>query len=338
MPLRAPADQGRDRGEPAVTRCRLGVSFGQESYLYSFPTGNPMNASRLTRFAEFLDARAKGGPGLQLVNPLPCSEKELLAFHTQEYIDHVKEASKAGVGLLDSGDTPAFEGVYEASLFPVGNTLNGLRLIMEGKVDHFFNPVGGLHHSSPSEARGFCVFNDSVIAISRALGEYKLRGVAYVDIDAHHGDGVYYEFEQDPRVIIGDIHEDGNYLYPGTGMEYEAGKGFGAGTKMNVGLAPGSGDKEFFEAFDRVVEFVRKARPEMIFFQCGADGLAGDPITDLRYTSAVHHYASKRLHELAHEVCEGRILAMGGGGYSPENVSAAWGKVAEELSGERPPS
>ena len=298
-----------------------------------------MNASRLTRFAEFLEERATAHSdksGLRLVKPKACSEKELLGFHTQEYVDRVKEASKAGVGLLDMGDTPVFEGVYEASLYPVGNTLNGLRMIMEREVDHFFNPVGGLHHSSPSEARGFCVFNDSVIAMSRALGEYKLRSVAYVDIDAHHGDGVYYEFEQDPRVIIGDIHEDGRYLYPGTGMDYEAGKGFGAGTKLNIGLAPGSGDPQFFEALDKVEEFDRKAKPEMIFFQCGADGLAGDPITDLRYTPAVHAYAAKRLHQLAHDVCEGRILAMGGGGYEPANVSAAWSAVVKELSGELP--
>ena len=330
-------DRGQGWRETAVKGCRLGVSFGQESFLYSFPTGNPMNASRLTPFAEFLDEEgAKGGTGFQLVKPRPCSEKELLVFHTQEYIGRVKEASKAGVGLLDMGDTPAFEGVYEASLFPVGNTLNGLRMIMEGKVDHFFNPVGGLHHSSPSEARGFCVFNDSVIAMSKALGEYNLKSVAYVDIDAHHGDGVYYEFEQDPRVIIGDIHEDGRYLYPGTGMEYEEGKGFAAGTKLNIGLAPGSGDPQFFQALDRVEGFVRKAKPELIFFQCGADGLAGDPITDLKYPAAVPAYAAKKLHQLAHDVCGGRILAMGGGGYDPVNVSAAWSAVVEELSGATP--
>lgn len=315
--------------------CRLGVSFGLESFLYSFPAGNPMNASRLTLFAEFLEERtAKGVPGLQVVKPLACSEKELLAFHTQEYINQVKEASMTGVGFLDMGDTPAFKGVYEASLYPVGSTLDGLKMVMEGNADHFFNPVGGLHHASPSEARGFCVFNDSAIAIGRALDEYKLRSVAYVDIDAHHGDGVYYEFEQDPRVIIGDIHEDGEYLYPGTGMDYEAGKGFGAGTKLNIGLAPGSGDSQFFDAFDRVEDFVRKSGPEMIFFQCGADGLAGDPITDLKYTAAVHAYAAGRLHTLAHEQCEGRLLAMGGGGYDPTNVDAAWSSVVEVLSGQ----
>ena len=316
--------------------CRLGVSFGQESFLYSFPHGNPMNATRLTRFAEFLDewGDAEGGERrFQAFRPRAGTERDLLAFHTQEYVDRIKDASRTGAGTLDRDDTPAFEGVYEASLYPVGNTLNGLKLILDGKVDHFFNPVGGLHHAGPDEARGFCVFNDSVIAISRALNEHRMRSVAYVDIDAHHGDGVFYEFEPDPRVIIGDIHEDGRFLYPGTGDERETGTGFGTGTKMNVALGPGSGDAQFFEAFNRVEEFVRRLRPGMIFFQCGADGLSGDPITDLNYTPSVHAYASMRLHRLAHELCDGRILAMGGGGYNPDNVLAAWSAVAKELSG-----
>ena len=311
------------------------MSFGQTSFLYSFPSGNPMSASRLSAFAEYLDGTGGGSHGdVQIVEPVAADESDLLVFHTKEYVDRVKEASKTGQGMLDSGDTPAFEGMYEASLFPVGNTLNGLKSILDGRFDHFFNPVGGLHHAAPDEARGFCVFNDSVIAISRALNQFKLRSVAYVDIDAHHGDGVYYEFEPDPRVVIGDIHEDGDFLYPGTGNERESGTGFGLGTKMNMGLPPGAGDPQFIEAFDKVEEFVRKSKPEMIFFQCGADGLDGDPITDLRYTPAAHAHAAKKLHRLAHEVSGGRILAMGGGGYNPANVSAAWSAVVRELSGQ----
>lgn len=294
-----------------------------------------MNSSRLALFSCYLDEVAgKGGDSskIDLVDPVAGSEEDLLVFHTKEFINRIKLASKTSGGLLDSEDTPAFRGMFEASLYPVGNSLNGLRLIMEGKVDHFFNPVGGLHHAGPDAARGFCVFNDCVIAISRAFNDFKLRKVAYVDIDAHHGDGVYYEFEPDPRVVIGDIHEDGRYLYPGTGAETESGTGSGLGTKMNIALAPGSGDAEFFEAFDKVEGFVRRSKPEMIFFQCGADGLAGDPITDLRYTARAHAYATKKLHVLAHKVCGGRMLAMGGGGYDPANVSAAWLEVVRELS------
>ena len=332
MGLRAGVTPTDERG---LRGCRLGVSFGQESLLYSFPQGIPMNASRLGEFAQALEGRESGGKrhGLRLVKPTQAKEKDLLEFHTRDYVDRVKDASRLGRGELGTEDTPAFQGIYEASLYPVGCTLTGLKSVLRGEVDHFFNPVGGLHHAAPDEARGFCVFNDSVIALSRALNEYGLNRVAYVDIDAHHGDGVYYEFEPDPRVVIGDIHEDGRFLYPGTGDQSEAGTGFGAGTKLNLGLRPGSGDREFFEAFDRVEEFVRKSRPEAIFFQCGADGLAGDPIADLSYTPAAHAYASSKLHSLAHEECGGRIIAMGGGGYNPANVRAAWMAVVEELSG-----
>jgi acetoin utilization protein AcuC len=329
-------DEGLEKaGEASLKGCKLGVSFGRESLLYSFPGGNPMNASRLALFAKRLDETSmepRSSGRFVIVEPVAASEEDLLLFHTKEYVERVRRVSKSGEGELNGYDTPGFKGVFEASLYPAGNTLNGLRCIMEGSFDHFFNPVGGLHHAAPREARGFCVFNDSVIAISRALNEFELKSVAYVDIDAHHGDGVYYEFEADPRVVIGDIHEDGKFLYPGTGDESEAGSGFGLGTKLNVGLAPGSGDEQFKRAFDRVEEFVCKSRPEMIFFQCGADGLAGDPIADLRYTSEAHAYASKRLHRLAHDVCGGKILAMGGGGYDPGNVCDAWLAVVSELA------
>lgn len=292
-----------------------------------------MNSSRLAVFAEFLEG--DGAKGVVRIPPSRAQEKDLTRFHSREYVERVKDASDVGHGELGSEDTPGFQGIYEASLFPVGNTLKGLRALLRGEVDHFFNPVGGLHHAAPDEARGFCVFNDSVIAISRALREYGMKRVAYVDIDAHHGDGVYYEFEPDPRVVIGDVHEDGRFLYPGTGDDSEVGTGFATGTKLNVCLPPGAEDAEFRSAFDRVVDFVRSKEPEIIFFQCGADGLKGDPIAHLAYTAEAHAYAAGELHRLAHEVCKGRLLAMGGGGYNPDNVSAAWSRVVEELASGR---
>ncbi len=291
-----------------------------------------MNKSRLTLFASSLSTFAQDKSNVTIIEPVAGTEEDLLVFHKKEYIQHVKEQSKTGEGDLNFYDTPVFKGVYEASLFPVGSTLSGLHYIMTGEFDHFFNPVGGLHHAYEDEARGFCVFNDSGIAISKAMNDYHLGRVAYIDIDAHHGDGIYYEFEPDPRVIIGDIHEDGRYLYPGTGNEAETGKAHGKGTKLNIPLQPGSTDREFFKAIDRVGEFVRAASPEFIFFQCGSDGLAGDPIADLQYSPVAHAYATEQFHRLSHEICQGRILAMGGGGYNPMNVSAAWMEVVKELS------
>jgi acetoin utilization protein AcuC len=307
--------------------CRLGVSFGKESELYSFPYPHPMNKSRTQLFAEWLKSSRA-----EIIEPVQATRDELLLFHTPEYVDLVRKSSRLGEGFLDYADTPSFRGVYEASLFAVGSTLEGLRLILEGGLDHFFNPVGGLHHAREGTAGGFCVFNDAAIALRRALSLPDLKRVAYVDIDAHHGDGVFYGFESDPRAIIGDIHEDGRFLYPGTGTATETGSGDAEGTKMNIPLPPGAGDREFVEAFGRIERFVRGFRPDLILLQCGADGLAGDPLAHLEYSSAAHARASSRLHSLAHEVCGGRILAMGGGGYDPYNVRAAWSAVVRELS------
>jgi acetoin utilization protein AcuC len=297
-----------------------------------------MSSARTELFAESVERimgnKEEGSePAISLVSPAAASEDDLLLFHTKAYVDFVKESSKVGTGNLDYGDTPSFKGVFEASLYPVGNTLNGIEFVLGGRFDHFFNPIGGLHHARRDRAAGFCVFNDAGIAVCELLEKKGLKRVAYVDIDAHHGDGVFYAFESDPRVFIADIHEDGHYLYPGTGDSSETGSEGAEGTKLNIPMRPWAEDLEFFEAFDRVERFVRKAKPEFILFQCGADCLAGDPITNLSYTAAVHSYASRKLHELSHEVCGGRILAMGGGGYDPLNVSEAWTAVISELSG-----
>ncbi len=312
----------------------MGVSWGRESTLYSFPNGHPLNNGRTEAFGASLSEMVSSEKEMRvsIIPPVIAREEELLLFHTKEYVDFVRSSSETGTGFLDYGDTPSFKGVYEAALFTVGNSLNGGQLIFEGKVDHFFNPVGGLHHARRDRAGGFCVFNDCAIAISRAIDKLGMKRVAYVDIDAHHGDGVYYGFEEDPRVVTGDIHEDGKYLYPGTGSAEEIGKGEAKGTKLNIPLAPGSSDEVFFEAFDKVLGFVKASKPEFIFLQCGADGLKGDPLTHLRYSPKAHAYAAMKLHELSHLICEGRILAMGGGGYNPRNVRDAWMGVVRELS------
>ncbi|MDA4111470.1 MAG: acetoin utilization protein AcuC [Thaumarchaeota archaeon] len=312
--------------------CKIGIAFGEESNLYSFPGGHPLNNSRTKLFEEaLLKLAGENSEQISIVKPVRASEKDLLLFHEQRYVDFVKQKSKEGTGFLDYGDTPSFPGVYEASLYTVGSSQFGLDQIVQGKVDHFFNPVGGLHHARRERAGGFCVFDDCAVVISRAIDEMGMKRVAYVDIDAHHGDGVYYGFKSDERVIIGDIHEDGAYLYPGTGFAYETGEGKGKGSKLNIPLGPGCGDAAFIEAFDRIETFIAGFNPEFIFLQCGADGLKSDPLTHLEYSSKAHAYATSRLHKLSHEICGGRMLAMGGGGYNPQNVRDAWIAVVEGM-------
>jgi acetoin utilization protein AcuC len=156
-----------------------------------------------------------------------------------------------------------------------------------------------------------------------------LKRILYVDIDAHHGDGVFYEFEDDPDLFIADIHEDGSFLYPGTGFESETGLGEARGTKLNLPLQPGATDSDFLSAFTKIETFVEPLDFELIIFQCGADGLSGDPLTHLKYSEKSHEYAAKVLHRIAHEKTGGRIIGLGGGGYNTENLAKAWNKVVE---------
>jgi acetoin utilization deacetylase AcuC-like enzyme len=198
-----------------------------------------MSRQRTRIFGPAVEKLAESSGGrLTLVSPVRGSEEEALMFHTRFYLDFVKSASEVGTGYLDYGDTPCFKGVYEASLYPVGSTLNGLKLILKGEFDHFFNPVGGLHHARRDRAGGFCVFNDAAVAASWLLENGTSR-LAYVDIDAHHGDGVFYSFESEPRVIIGDIHEDGR----GNQAEHPPGTPVG-GRGVQARLRPRGGVRE----------------------------------------------------------------------------------------------
>jgi acetoin utilization protein AcuC len=313
-------------------QCKVGIGYGQFSEKYSFPGGHPLNNSRTSLFFSQLEKQRRDHPNsITFVEEKSANEEEILSFHTKEYLARVKQASAEGRGFLDYGDTPAFKGVYEVSSKVVGTTLSGMRkVLLKQGIDHFFNPVGGLHHARRDSAEGFCVFNDAAVAIAVLEKEFpEIQRILYVDIDAHHGDGVFYGFEYDPKVFFADIHEDGHYLFPGTGFRQEAGKGEALGTKLNIPLEPEASDEDFLEAFQEVKQFVNTIDPQFIILQCGADGLAGDPITHLTYSSKVHREVALFLHEAAHKYCDGRVIALGGGGYNASNVKDAWLEVVE---------
>jgi acetoin utilization protein AcuC len=258
-----------------------------------------------------------------------ASEDDIQLFHSKSYIDFVKKSSIGGSGFLDKGDTPIFKGMFEASRYTVGSTLKALKMIMENKTSHAFNPIGGFHHAQKNAAAGFCIFNDVVIAIIYAKIKYNLNRILYLDIDAHHGDGVFYHFYDDPSVFIADIHEDGKSLYPGTGFKDEKGGKNAEGTKLSIPLPPLSGDDQFRKEFLEVESFVNKIKPELILFQSGGDCLRDDPLTHLQFTPKSHQFAAETLHKIAHTFCNGKILAMGGGGYNPQNTAKAWVEVVK---------
>lgn len=301
--------------------------YGEELGRYNFGADHPFGPDRLDAF--WNETRSRGlDQKVDIAHPQSCGEDALLRFHTPEYVERVQQQSKTGAGLLDYGDTPAFPGVYEATCTVVGTGLAAAEHILAGGQRAFI-PIAGLHHARRNRAGGFCVFNDIGVIIEQLRAVHGIERIAYVDIDAHHGDGVYYSFEDDPGVFIADLHEDGRYLYPGTGRADETGTGEAAGTKLNIPLPPNVDDETFRREWPRVEELVRAARPEFILLQAGADSILGDPITHMALSPASHRMAAERLRVLADELCAGRLLGLGGGGYNRSNLARAWNEVVE---------
>ena len=309
---------------------RARVYHGEALAAYGFGQGHPFGPDRLNAFWQEMIRRGLDRR-CDVATPVACTEDDLTLFHTSDYIARVKHQSQTGEGWLDDGDTPAFPGVFGAASVVVGSVLDGLKNILTGNCRRVFVPIAGLHHARRDGAAGFCVFNDIGVAIEALRRRHGIRRVAYVDIDAHHGDGVFYGFEDDPDLIFADLHEDGHYLYPGTGAADETGRGKAHGTKLNIPMEPGADDSAFRRAWPRVEEFVRAGKPGFIILQAGADSIAGDPITHLQYTPAAHAHAAESLCTLADEFCQGRILATGGGGYNRANLATAWCGVVEAL-------
>lgn len=297
---------------------------------YGFGDGHPFGPDRHDAFHDEL-ANASLNGAIEYRETRRATVDELALFHTPDYIDLVSRRSQDGKGFLDGGDTPAFVGVFETASDVVGTTLAAVDAIMAGDTDRAFVPIAGLHHAARDSAAGFCVFNDCGIAAEHLRSHHGLQRIAYVDIDAHHGDGVFYGFEDDPDLIFADLHEDGRYLYPGTGAESETGRGRARGTKLNIPMKPGATDDDFVTAWQRVESYLEHARPEFIIFQCGADSLAGDPITHLAYTEDAHAKAAASLCKLADRHCGGRIVGTGGGGYDRRNLARAWTRVVQSF-------
>lgn len=295
---------------------------------YGFGNDHPFGPDRHDVFHAELASSGLGG-AVHYAAPSRATVDHLALFHTAEYIDRVSQLSREGRGYLDAGDTPAFPGVFEAASDVVGTTLAAVDAVMGGETSRAFVPIAGLHHAARAHAAGFCVFNDCGVAVEYLRKEYGLKRIAYVDIDAHHGDGVFYGFEDDPDLLFADMHEDGRFLYPGTGSAEETGTGPARGTKLNIPMAPGADDGDFKLAWERIAEYIDEASPEFIIFQCGADSLAGDPLTHLSYSEEAHATAARSLCRLADLHCGGRIVGTGGGGYSRRNLARAWTRVVE---------
>jgi len=261
----------------------------------------------------------------------PADRATLGTFHVPEYLDYVEEASLSDTAtVLDAGDTPAFPGCYVAAGRIATGALRGLAAAEAGR--RAFHPAGGLHHAHPDRASGFCIFNDVALAVAAAVRSG--RRVAYVDVDAHHGDGVMYGFYGSGKVLDIDLHQDGRTLFPGTGAIEETGTGDGAGLKVNLPLPPLAGDDALVPLVRRVaLPLLEEFRPELLIVQHGVDGHVGDPLARLQYTPAGYREVDRLLLEFADRTAGGRILVTGGGGYRPESVSRVLASAGAALAG-----
>lgn len=308
----------------------VSIYFGEALGRYGFGDNHPFGPDRIVAF--WRETLKQGlNKKVYIASPQVCNEAALISFHTQAYVNRVKVQSKNGDGYLDAGDTPAFQGVYEAGCTVVGSVLDGMEQILDGAHPKVFIPIAGLHHARRDSAAGFCVFNDAGVLIENLRLLHGIHRIAYVDIDAHHGDGVFYAFESDPEILFVDIHEDGRYLYPGTGAVEETGKGEAKGKKLNIPLPPYANDTHFHRVWPSVEAFIRRGKPEMIILQAGADSIEGDPITHMSFSPAVHEYVASCLNRLADEFCNGRFIALGGGGYNRTNLALAWNAVVKAM-------
>ena len=204
----------RDLNEQSKTP--VYVYRGEALARYGFGEGHPFGPDRHGVFQDELEA-ADLGDAIHYAEPRRATVDELVLFHTADYIDLVSRKSTDGTGFLDGGDTPAFSGVFDVASDVVGTTLAAVDAVMHGDACSAFVPIDGLHHAGRGHAAGFCVFNDCGVAAEYLRERHGLRRIAYVDIDAHHGDGVFFCFDEDPDLVFADMHVDGRYLFPGTG-------------------------------------------------------------------------------------------------------------------------
>ena len=289
---------------------------------YGFGEGHPLGPERFYAFWNAFQA-SDLTTRVTVHEPVQGQEVDALLFHNAEYVQRVRQLSDIGTGMLDS-DTPVIPGLFNIALTVVGTVLDAVDQIMHGHTPQAFVPIAGLHHASRVSSAGFCVFNDCGIAIEALRQRYAVKRILYIDIDAHHADGVFYAFEDDADLFFIDTHEDGRYLYPGTGAATETGKDQACGSKLNIPLPPGATDETFFSNWTRIADFMTQHQPEFVILQCGADSLAGDPITHLQLSSKVHFQIAKMIADYANRYCSGRVLALGGGGYNHDNIADAW--------------
>lgn len=291
---------------------------------YRFHESHPFNQQRLLLTHQLL-FQIQALSSSDFIKPKKLDEQTLLAVHTSEYVSLVKALSSSspsteaisyaeqyGLGL---GDTPFFKGMHEATLTTVAGTVTAADLVMSGERKHALHLAGGLHHAFRNKAAGFCVYNDASVAIAHIHEKYGAR-VLYIDTDVHHGDGVQETFYTDYHVCTFSIHETGKYLFPGTGYAGDRGHGDGFGYSFNLPMEPYTEDESWLDCFQAAIHKVAAFfKPDVIVSQHGCDAHYYDPLSHQHCSMNIYLEMPRVIQNLADIWCNGKWVALGGGGY-----------------------
>ncbi|TDM04020.1 acetoin utilization protein AcuC [Macrococcus carouselicus] len=311
-----------------------GYVYSGELLKYRFSDQHPFNQMRFLLTTDLLKKMGVLTED-EIVPGRKATDEELALIHHQDYIEAVKLAGQNQLPTdkcesygLNSPDTPNFSGMHDSAAWLVGSTLTACDIVMTGAAARACNIGGGLHHGFRGRASGFCIYNDSAVAIQYMKQKYGAR-VLYVDTDAHHGDGVQFSFYDDQDVFTYSIHETGRYLFPGTGNINEKGEGEGYLCSMNLPVDAYTEDESFLECFQQSLAVAcRFFKPDVILSQNGADAHYLDPLTHLHCTHRIFEQIPRIVKSLADEYCGGRWVAVGGGGYNIFQVAPlAWSQV-----------
>ena len=307
---------------------------------YRFHPEHPFNPRRWEVTVDLLRAANLVRPE-EIHSSVVADDEVLTLVHTRGYVEAVRALSDEAVSPWEGGrwglgteDNPIFPGMHEAAARIVGTTCRAAAWVMEQPHRRAFAIAGGLHHAHRDRASGFCIYNDVAVAIAWLRRAYDAR-VLYLDIDAHHGDGVQAIFYDSPHVLTVSTHETGRFLFPGSGFVDELGEGQGYGFSWNLPVEPFSDDDAWappvLELLEGAFDFFR---PDVVVLQAGCDGHAFDPLTHLYASTSFYEAVVQRVVALADAICDGRLLVTGGGGYAiwqvvPRVWGLVWGILAE---------
>lgn len=302
---------------------------------YDFGAAHPMAPGRV-RYAIELSRALGVLDRFEVVAPPEPDDELVLRAHSPEYVAAVKSGRPHPLMGLGTEDNPMVDRMHEIASSVCAATVEAARLVWHGETNRAANIAGGLHHAMREGASGFCVYNDLAVAIDW-LKSNGAKRIAYLDVDAHHGDGVQEAFYQDPDVLTISLHESPVHLFPGTGFATEIGAEGARGSAVNVALPPETGDAGWLRAFEAVVPpLLQRFGADILVTQHGCDSHRRDPLADLELSVDGQSASYQMIADLADEYCGGKWVATGGGGYAvAEVVPRAWTHLLAIISGDR---